>query len=274
MTPKSREAIYLAYEKGYRVLDDGTLVNPSGKKLRPTPTSVGYPSFKAGSRKPQRTVLLHVFAAYCWYGEPALSAEVIRHKDDVRTHCTRDNIIFGSYTDNRMDIPTHVRLEVASKARAGRYGKTSTDRNRMYNRIVHLRRIGWSLRRISVNVGMAKGSVMPILADPPAEFESSLLIPSVWSEAYWIACDEVAGNPPPTTEQRRAWQRESVAKRMENTTPEQRSDVMRKVHANMTPEQRALRAEKIRLGHASRTPEQKRQHGEAISRARAQRGVK
>jgi hypothetical protein len=188
MTPKSREAIYWAYEKGYRVLDDGTLLNPRGRKLHPTPTSVGYPSFGTGSRKPQRTVLLHVFAAYCWYGEAALEAECIRHKDDVRTHCTRNNILIGSRTDNRLDMPADIRWEIAHKARDGRYGKTSGERNQRYNRIVHLRRIGWSLRRIAGNVGMAKTSVMHVLANPHVEFESSLSIPNEWSDAYAVVC--------------------------------------------------------------------------------------
>ena len=265
MTPRSRQAIYWAYEKGYRVLDDGTLLNPSGKKLKTTPSGHGYPTFAAGSKKPQWTVSLHVFAAYCWYGEPALDAKVIRHKDDVKTHCTRDNILLGTYVDNRMDMPADVRWDVARKARAGRYGKTSVQRVQRYNRIVHLRRIGWSLRRIAADVGITKPSVMHVLANPPTELESSRLVPSTWSEAYSIVCDK---KPPPTTEQRREWQRESVAKRMATTTPEQRSETMRKTHASMTPEQQALRAEKIRLGHAARTPEQKKQHGDAISRAK------
>src|SRR5271154_4074072 len=99
MNLKSRAAILIAYEKGYRVLDDGTLLSPIGKKMRATPSSVGYPGFAVVIEplRKQRTVLLHVFAAYCWYGEAALDARVVRHKDDVRTHCTRDNILLGSY---------------------------------------------------------------------------------------------------------------------------------------------------------------------------------
>ena len=31
MTPKSRDAILYAYEKGYRVLHDGTLLNAQGR---------------------------------------------------------------------------------------------------------------------------------------------------------------------------------------------------------------------------------------------------
>jgi hypothetical protein len=270
MNLKSRTAILIAYEKGYRVLDDGTLLSPRGKKMRATPSSVGYPSFKVVVEPPrkQRNVLLHVFAAYCWYGEPALDARVVRHKDDVKTHCTRDNILLGSYVDNRMDMPAGVRWEIARKARAGRYGKTSVERELRYNRIVHLRRIGWSLRRISADVGITKSSVMAVLVKPPVESELSTVIPDTWSEVYGIVCDEITGKLPPTTEQRREWQCESVTKRMASTTPEQRSEAVRKAHANMTPEQRVMRAEKIRLGHAARTPEQKKQHGEAISRAR------
>ena len=63
MTPKSREALLCAYEMGYRVLDDGSPISPRGKVMHPSPTSAGYPAFGVGSR-PQRTVLLHMFAAY------------------------------------------------------------------------------------------------------------------------------------------------------------------------------------------------------------------
>ena len=154
-----------AYVKGYRVLDDGTLLNPSGKRLRATPSSSGYPTFKVGSHKAQYTLQLHVFAAYCRYGEKALEAECVRHKDDVRTNCTRLNLRLGTRVDNAADLSEETRLRVGRNANASRHARTASTRSKRDKRIVKLRAAGKTWRAIGQIVGLDKARIGRILRE-------------------------------------------------------------------------------------------------------------
>lgn len=82
MKEKSKYAIRVAYAKGYRVSDSGTLTNGAGKVLKPSIyKTTGYPYFAVSlatsdpnslrGAKAQHKILLHVFAAFCWFGEIA-----------------------------------------------------------------------------------------------------------------------------------------------------------------------------------------------------------
>ena len=151
MTPKSRAAILYAHGRGYLVLDDGALLGPQGNVMRPTPSGEGYPTFKVGPHGRQRTVLLQ----YCWYVEAALEAECVRHRDDVRTNCTRGNILIGSRSDNSFDIPREIRQRNGRQAAAAKHGRTAEVRHARNERIAELRAGGMSREKVAKLLGVS-----------------------------------------------------------------------------------------------------------------------
>lgn len=122
----TQKAILLAYEKGYRVTDEGVLVGikggPLNVKLR---GNQKYPTFSlSGVKGPGKNkygvygVPVHQFAAYCFYGEQAFDAECIRHLDGDTTNVARENIVLGTHSQNNMDKASDIRSAAARKARA------------------------------------------------------------------------------------------------------------------------------------------------------------
>ena len=152
-----------AYKRGYRVLDDGTLLGPSGNKMSPSPSSIGYPTFRVGPHKGQYTLQLHVFAAYCWYGETAIEAECVRHRDDVRTNCTRENIRVGTRVDNAQDIPKHVRVRRGHHMLAGKLAKGAAQRKVRDAKIMRMFDDGAFHYEIAEEIGLARGTVTGII---------------------------------------------------------------------------------------------------------------
>ena len=113
----SDNAIILAYKAGYRAKQNGTVQTPFGNALTGWPNSTGYLTFKpaVGPRAGRKSVLVHRFVAYCFYGERALAAEVVRHLNDVKTDNRFDNLCPGTYVQNRADIPAEVKSSGAKK---------------------------------------------------------------------------------------------------------------------------------------------------------------
>ena len=164
MSPATKYWIKWAYRKGYRVLDDGTLVNPNGRPLKATPTSTSYPTFKVGSR-PQRTLQLHVFAAYCRYGEVVLRSECVRHRDGSRTNCAYDNVVPGARKENAADIPIDIRLRIGRNAGRHRHKRTAARRAVRDKKIVNLRAKGKSWAEIAAIVHLDKARIGRILRE-------------------------------------------------------------------------------------------------------------
>lgn len=166
MNATSRNAILHAYWLGYRVMHSGALLNPTGRKLRPTPSSAGYPSFRVedptGSKK-QRTILLHVFAAYCWFGMTALDAECVRHKDDVRSNCVLENLVLGTRKENEADKGKDVHLRVGRIMNRARHARTAPGRAVRDARVRHLAREGLTHREIAERTHMTRPNVSRIL---------------------------------------------------------------------------------------------------------------
>ena len=119
-----REAIKIAYEKGYRIDIDGKLHGISGKelavKLRGTQR---YPTFAVNVGKLTSSgvygIPAHKYAAFCFYGESAFGEGlVVRHLDGDVTNLSKENILLGSHSQNNMDKDPEVRKSAAKKARA------------------------------------------------------------------------------------------------------------------------------------------------------------
>jgi hypothetical protein len=107
-----------AYAKGYRVSDDGRLLNPNGRQLFGSLNSNGYPRFRVG-KKNVGSMLVHRLAAFQKFGEQIYTAGMeCRHKDGNPRNFRPDNILIGTHTDNENDKPYHVRVRTARIASA------------------------------------------------------------------------------------------------------------------------------------------------------------
>jgi hypothetical protein len=103
---KSKQVKYViaAYEKGYRILDDGSIVSPKGKVIQGHIGERWYRefSFRIGGKTAH--VRVHQLMAFQKYGELALSEGVqVRHSNGVATDNSRDNILIGSSSENHLD---------------------------------------------------------------------------------------------------------------------------------------------------------------------------
>lgn len=106
-----------AFNKGYRVTDDGTVLSPQGEALRCT-VKDGYPHFtivvSTGKRRP---LGVHRLVAYAKYGEDYLVKGIVaRHKDSNKLNNRFDNILIGTQSDNSMDRPEEQRKAMAAAA--------------------------------------------------------------------------------------------------------------------------------------------------------------
>lgn len=106
---KSDKVIIEAVEAGYIATEDGRVFSFTGKELKGC-SSGSSPHLKisisntptAGSRYP---VLKHRFVAYFFYREEIFKHRLIRHLNDVPTDNRIENLLPGSYKDNRSDVP-------------------------------------------------------------------------------------------------------------------------------------------------------------------------
>jgi hypothetical protein len=109
-----------AHAAGYRVEDDGRIISPNGVE-RATCSRGAYQRFSIRVGKRYRTVSVHKLAAYQWFGEAALQADVhVRHLDGNPQNNSRENIALGSPRDNIMDRSPEERKTHARKANSSR----------------------------------------------------------------------------------------------------------------------------------------------------------
>jgi hypothetical protein len=123
--PKINKYVRCAYQKGYRVTEEGVLIGLSDNvlpiKLRSTNK---YPFFTIRYEGRKVTITVHKFAAYCFYGEIVLSSGLdVRHLNSDVTDASKINIVTGTRSENMHDMPKEKRIALAvfrSKARAGK----------------------------------------------------------------------------------------------------------------------------------------------------------
>lgn len=115
-------AILQAISDGYIATDSGAIIKPDGSRQREWNDRLGYLIFRLRIHASGEwvTVFSHRFAAAYFFGEPALRADLIRHKDNSKTNNSRDNITPGTHSENRQDIAPEVRRAVMAKASAAR----------------------------------------------------------------------------------------------------------------------------------------------------------
>jgi hypothetical protein len=118
---KSNQALQIAWSRGYRVREDGSVYRLDGKPVRVGKSKkTGYRYIKIRSRKQgiNHFARIHRLMAIQKFGlEKVLSDEVlVRHLDDVPGNNARSNIEIGSSFDNTMDMPVEKRIKRSLRA--------------------------------------------------------------------------------------------------------------------------------------------------------------
>lgn len=116
MLSKNKDAVVWAYIKGYRCDDSGNVISPvSGKSLSPIYNKKGYYEFgvryKDGKKK---NIPISYLQAYCKFGEDALYAEIISHKNGNNLDNSYSNIVLTTKTDLNKIIGERVKDNNAS----------------------------------------------------------------------------------------------------------------------------------------------------------------
>jgi hypothetical protein len=98
-------AIRLAWSKGYRANEDGSVVGPSGERINLYPGNTDGRYLHFSVKGARSAIAVHRFVAFQKFGEEALAAQCVRHKNDVGTDNRADNILIGTFQQNAMDVP-------------------------------------------------------------------------------------------------------------------------------------------------------------------------
>lgn len=108
--------VKIAYEKGYRVDKEG---NPSSSfgPLKYCLNKKGYKIIGVKIEGLAKNVFVHRLQAFQKYGDDMFEKGIqVRHKNGISTDNSWDNILIGTASENRMDIPAHIRLSSAMRA--------------------------------------------------------------------------------------------------------------------------------------------------------------
>lgn len=144
-----------AYNNGYRVLQDGSVISPKGEKLSGRINTHGYLAYGITRN---RKLYAHRLQAYQKFGDKIYESGIeVRHLNGERTDNSYDNIEIGTHSDNMMDIHRDIRLANAIKASQA-IVKWDTDE------IVRLHNNGCSYREIMSITGItSKGTLSYII---------------------------------------------------------------------------------------------------------------
>lgn len=119
-----RRAIYIAYEKGYRVTDCGVLMGIKGKPLVVRKRgNQRYPTFSVNVGKLTASgvfgIPVHRFAGFCFYGDDIFNPELcVRHLDADTENISKSNLILGTHSENELDKCPEARSRVGRIARS------------------------------------------------------------------------------------------------------------------------------------------------------------
>jgi hypothetical protein len=123
---KSNEALLQAYKLGYRISTCGVkLQTPFNLIELRILNNDGYPIFSTRVFGEPFPISWHRLQAYQKYGERIFEKNtVVRHKNNIKTDCSWDNILIGTQKENVNDNPAEKRLK---------YSLNATDKWRKYN---------------------------------------------------------------------------------------------------------------------------------------------
>lgn len=161
---KQIEKVKMAYEKGYRVREDGVVIGLRGRPLKPNVSSKPNSKMKITVRHPvtnrPKQVLVHLLAAYQWFGDDLFQKDIqVRHLDGNGLNNSRSNFALGTQSENMMDRPPEKRLAQARKA-------AKVLRSLSVSEVRELRRDrkrGYTYKDLIYKYGIAKSTVSYIV---------------------------------------------------------------------------------------------------------------
>lgn len=121
MKSVTNEALLKAYTIGYRPTPDGRVLSPKGRELHPFmkgPKGKEYCHFtvRMGTNI-NRKVAFHRLQAFHKYGEALFQPGIeVRHKNLNPSDNTWGNVLIGTRSQNRMDLPAERRRAISLKA--------------------------------------------------------------------------------------------------------------------------------------------------------------
>lgn len=105
---------------GYTALEDGTILGPSGKALKGTPSGGGHLTFKARTNGKPRTYYVHTVVCETFHGPRPFPGAQVRHLDGNKMNNRADNLKWGTAKENGEDRVRHgvsARGEQSSQAK-------------------------------------------------------------------------------------------------------------------------------------------------------------
>ena len=105
-----------AIAKGYTISEMGVMYGPSGKELCIKLSGTQrYPTFSINDNGKIFGIPVHQFAAYCFYGKKP-DKLVVRHLDGDTCNNSKDNLRYGTHSENNLDKPKETRVKAAKAA--------------------------------------------------------------------------------------------------------------------------------------------------------------
>jgi hypothetical protein len=101
----------IAIEKGYRISNDGQIINPKGVIINGFLNRRGYLSISLRLNGKYFKCDAHRIVAYQKYGSKLHEVGIeVRHKNGIKKDISFDNILTGTHAENMQDIPYEVRI--------------------------------------------------------------------------------------------------------------------------------------------------------------------
>jgi len=115
---KANNGILIAYRKGYRVSENGNILNPAGKELSLNAAPGKYPTVTVTEDTISYNVPVHRLAAYCFFGKEVFRKGLhVRHLNGNVMDVRKSNLALGTASENSMDRPLYQRVNTAIKGR-------------------------------------------------------------------------------------------------------------------------------------------------------------
>ena len=128
----SKKVLEEFFERGYYISKEGKIYNDQDVELKGW-SDGGY--LRVGLRikdfKIPKSVKVHILQAYQKFGDKIFEEGiVVRHLDGNPLNNSWDNILIGSYSDNRLDMEKNLRTELSTNASRKKQDNVRTYENR------------------------------------------------------------------------------------------------------------------------------------------------